>query len=161
VDTASAPPSTDHAAAPRHTPPWRKDGRPASIAAAGILFAAAGVHAYWAFGGTWAAATSYGSTALPPRGVVAAVTVLILAAAGLLLARTRVLDLRLPAVVLRWGTWGLAAVFGLAALGNLTAPADSYGREWHVLFFGPLLLTVAFLCVVVARSPIAEREPSR
>ena len=129
----------------------RESARSAGHVAAGILLAAAAVHAYWALGGPWAAATSFASTDLPPRGVVAIVAVLIAVAAVLLLARTGGLRLRLPARLLRWGPWGLVAVFGLAALGNFAAPADSYAREWHVFFFGPLLLIVALLCGVVAR----------
>lgn len=92
--------------------------------------------------------------------MVAVVAILIVAAASLLLARIGVLKLRLPASLLRWSSWGLVAVFGLAALGNFAAPAESYAREWHVFFFGPLLLTLALLRGVVARSSFADgRQP--
>lgn len=59
---------------------------------------------------------------------------------------------RLPAWLLRWGPWALVGAFGLAGLSNLTAPEGSYAREWHLYFFGPLLLILALLCAVVARS---------
>ena len=127
-------------------------GRAAGHAAAAILLAAAGIHAYWALGGDWAAATAYGSTDLPPRPAVAVVTVLIGAGAALLLARVGTLRVTLPAPVLRWGPWAMAAVLALTAVNNVLAPSDSYAREWHVWFFGPLLLVVALLCTVVARS---------
>ena len=131
-------------------------GRSAGYAAAGILAVACAVHAYWAVGGTWAAATAYGSTDLPPRGLVAVVAALIAGAALLILARAGLLAARLPAWLLRWGPWALVAVFALAGIGNLTAAPDSYARDWHVFFFGPLLLIVAILCAVVARSPLRD-----
>ncbi|CAA9402745.1 MAG: hypothetical protein AVDCRST_MAG64-1807 [uncultured Phycisphaerae bacterium] len=129
-------------------------GRVAGNTAAAVLTAAASIHAYWALGGTWAAATAYGSTDLPPRGVVAVVTVLIAAGATLLLVRVGTLPLTLPASLLRWGPWAMAAVMLLAGVNNVLAPSDSYAREWHVWFFGPLLVVVALLCAVAARSPL-------
>ena len=128
-------------------------GRAAGYAASAILAVAGAVHAYWAVGGTWAAATAYGSADLPPRGVVAVVAALIAGAVLLILTRIGVLAVRLPARLLHWGPWALVAAFALAGINNLMAPADSYARDWHIFFFGPLLLSVAVLCALVARSP--------
>ena len=130
--------------------------RAAGWLAVAILTLACAFHVYWAVGGDWAAATAYGSTELPPRGVVAAVAGLLAAAAAVLLARIGAWRLRLHARLLRWAPWALVAVFTLAGVGNLTAPEESYARDWHVLFFGPLLLILAVLCAVAARSPLPD-----
>ena len=138
----------------------RSRGRVAGLAVAAILAVAFVVHVYWALGGEWAAATAYGSKDLPPAGVVALVSGLIGVAAACVLVRIGTLAVRLPTPMLRWGPWALVAVFALAGLGNLAAPAGSYAREWHIGFFGPLLLVVAILCVLVARSPLPDaRRP--
>ena len=88
------------------------------------------------------------------------VAALIAAASLFLLVRIGALLLPLPAGLLRWGSWALVVAFGLVAIGNLTAPADSYARGWHVFFFGPLVLLLAVLCAVVARSPIPRGRRS-
>ncbi len=90
---------------------------------------------------------------------MAAVTALIVVAAVLILARVGALAVPVPPAVLRWGSWVLVAAFALVGIVNLAPPADSYGRGWHVLFFGPLLLILAALCAVVARSPMPRRRP--
>lgn len=150
--------STPTSAGTRGTSLRTGAGRPgttaAAYAAAGILAGAFGIHVYWALGGDWGAATAFGSTDLPPRGVVAVVAALIAAAGLLVLRRVGALTGRLPAWLLRRGPWTLVAVFALAGLSNLAAPDGSYAREWHVYFFGPLLLVLAMLCAVVARSPV-------
>ncbi|MBA3421246.1 MAG: DUF3995 domain-containing protein [Thermoleophilaceae bacterium] len=129
--------------------------------AVAILAAAFAFHLYWTLGGEWGAVTAYGSTDLPPRGVVAVVTLLIAAAALLVACRISALAARLPAGLLRWGPWLLVGAFALVGLGNLTAPADSYARDWHIFFFGPLLLILAALCAVVARSPVPGSRSRR
>lgn len=48
----------------------------------------------------------------------------------------------------------MVLAFGLAGVGNLLAPEGSYARDWHLFFFGPLLLGVAILCAFVARAPM-------
>ena len=108
-------------------------------------------HAYWALGGDWGAATAYGSTDLPPRGVVAVVALLIAGAGVVVLGRMGLWLQALSQRVFRLGTWACVAAFTLAGLGNLTAPADSYARDWHVFVIGPLLLVLAGLCALVDR----------
>ncbi len=138
-------------------------GRPARVAptsitiaagrvGAAILLLACGFHAYWAAGGESGAATAYGSPQLPPQAATAVVAILIGCAALLLLARIGVLAVPLPRWMLRVGTWVLVAVFALAGVTNLIQAPDAYARDWHIYFFGPLLLTLAALCAIAERS---------
>ena len=73
-------------------------------------------------------------------------------AALLLLARIGALAAPLPRWILGVGTWVLAAVFALAGVSNLIHPQDGYARDWHIYFFGPLLMILAALCAIAARS---------
>jgi hypothetical protein len=52
----------------------------------------------------------------------------------------------------RWGTWGLALVFALAALMN--AASES---QWENYLMAPVALVLAALCVIVARAPTSHR----
>ncbi len=124
----------------------------AGYAAAAILLFAFGFHAYWGAGGTWGAAVAYGSPDIPAPTASAVVAVLIACAGALLLARIGVAALPLPRWLLRVGSWLLVAVFALAGATNLIQDPDAYARDWHIYFFGPLLLTLAALCAIVARS---------
>ena len=139
----------------------RSLSRTAGSAAATILSLACAIHIYWALGGEWAAATAFGSTDLPPRGVVAVVAALIAGSVAVILARIAAWRVRLPVWLLGWSPWALALVFAFVGVNNLLAPEDSYAREWHVFFFGPLLLVVAILCAVIARSPIPHPRQDR
>ena len=53
----------------------------------------------------------------------------------------------------RWGTWGLAAIFALAALTNLASQS-----QWENYLMAPVALVLAALCVAVARTPTDHRE---
>ena len=129
--------------------------RAAGYAGAAILVCAFGFHAFWAAGGQWGGAVAYGSPQIPPPAASAVVAVLIAGAALLLLARIAVLAVPLPRWMLRVGTWVLVVVFGFAGVHNLIQAPDAYARDWHIYFFGPLLLTLAGLCAIVARSRAA------
>ena len=124
----------------------------AGYAGAAILLFAFVFHAYWGAGGTWGAAVAYGSPQIPAPAASAVVAVLIACAAALLLARIGVAALPLPRWMLRVGTWVLVVVFALAGVTNLIQDPDAYARDWHIYFFGPLMLTLAALCAIVARS---------
>ena len=52
----------------------------------------------------------------------------------------------------RWGTWGLAVIFALAALMNFAS-----GSQWENSLMAPLALVLAALCVLVARTPTSHR----
>lgn len=136
-------------------PGGRAVRRGAGIAGAAILAGAFAVHAYWAAGGSWGATTAYGSPDLPPQAATAVVAVLIATAALLLLARVGVLATRVPDRLLHIGTLTLVAVFALAGVSNLIQPEGAYAREWHIYFFGPLLLILAGLCATAA----SEKRP--
>jgi len=127
----------------------------AGYASAAILLCASAFHAYWAAGGQWGAAVSYGSSELPPQAATAAVAVLIAGAALLLLARIGAVSAPVPRWMLRAGTWVLVAIFALAGAANLIQAEDAYARDWHIYFFGPLLLALAAACAIVARSRAA------
>jgi hypothetical protein len=58
--------------------------------------------------------------------------------------------------MLRVGTWMLVVAFALAGVNNLIQPQDAYARDWHIYFFGPLLLTLAALCAIAERSKPAR-----
>jgi hypothetical protein len=51
----------------------------------------------------------------------------------------------------RWGTWGLAVIFALAALMNLASES-----QWENYLMAPVALALATLCVSVARTPTAH-----
>jgi len=126
--------------------------RTAGNVGAAILLVVFGFHAYWAAGGTWGADTAYGSPEIPAPAASAVVAALIACAALLLLARIAVLAVPLPRWMLRVGTWVLVVVFALAGMNNLIQASDAYARDWHIYFFGPLLLTLAVLCAIADRS---------
>ena len=52
----------------------------------------------------------------------------------------------------RWGTWGLAGIFALAALMNLASES-----QWENYLMAPVALVLAALCVIVARAPTGHR----
>ncbi len=56
----------------------------------------------------------------------------------------------------RWGAWGLAVIFAVAALMNLASAS-----QWENYLMAPVALVLAALCVIVARAPTghAGRRP--
>ena len=52
----------------------------------------------------------------------------------------------------RWGTWGLAVIFALAAVMNLASES-----QWENFLMAPVALVLAALCVIVARTPTGHR----
>ena len=126
--------------------------RAAGRVGATILMLACGFHAYWAAGGEWGAATAFGSPELPPQAASAAVAIVIAGAALLLLASVGILGTPLPNAMPRVGNRALVAVFALVGVNNLIQAPDAYARDWHIYFFGPLLLALAALCAVAERS---------
>ena len=145
------PRSTDMTERTAGHPPTSMTGAAGHVGVA-ILLLVLGFHAYWGAGGTWGAATAFGSPEIPPPAASAVVAVLIACAAVLLLARIGVLSVPLPRWMLRVGTWVLVVVFALAGVTNLIQAPDAYARDWHIYFFGPLLLTLAALCAIAERS---------
>ncbi|MFB9719058.1 hypothetical protein [Planobispora longispora] len=80
-------------------------------------------------------------------GSVASAVVLC-AAALIVLGRAGLWTADGPAGLYRWGVWALALLLGLSSVGNFA----SAGR-WENLLMGPLALTLALLCLLVALGP--------
>src|SRR5512145_3163027 len=121
--------------------------------AASVLWRAlvivAGLHAYWALGGTWAIHAASGgqySEATTDIRVQSAVMVAVLLVACLVV-RVRAGLWRAPVSdrVVRVAMWLLTVALVLAALGNLTAQTN-----WERYGIGPLVLVLAILALVVA-----------
>ena len=53
----------------------------------------------------------------------------------------------------RWGTWGLAVIFTVAALMNLASES-----QWENYLMAPVALALGALCVLVARGPTDRRR---
>lgn len=103
-----------------------------AISAATVLAAVAAIHVYWGAGGVWPAKDTGSLVDLvigmgrdkPMPGLGACLLVaaaLLLGGALLLVARglVPIAPSVVPAVVVRWGVWALAAVFALRGLGGL------------------------------------------
>ena len=58
--------------------------------------------------------------------------------------------------IFRRGTWLLAAVSTLGALANFASQS-----RWENFVFGPLALTMAILCIIVARSAVTRETSPR
>lgn len=139
---------------PSSPAPRERRGRLAGSAVVAILTLVTGLHVYWALGGDWAAATAYGSRDLPPRAAVWIVVVLLLAAIVIVLGRMGAWGGTLSNRVFRIATWGLVVVFVVVSLQNFASglSEETYGREWALFLIAPLLLVLAWLCAIVARS---------
>jgi hypothetical protein len=128
----------------------------AALAAAGFLGlalfqAALAAGADWGHA-AWGGANAELSTA---QRIGSALAVLVWAAAAVvLLGRAGFLwSGRGDARPFRWGTWVVAAGCVLGSLANLASES-----RYESLILGPLALTLAILCVVVARSrPVRDR----
>jgi hypothetical protein len=129
---------------------------PLAVLLAGTLFALAGIHLYWAFGGRWPGndeaslvAQVVGRTrGMRAPGLVASLAVaLALAAGGLLVAATLLPPT--PWDRLAWlGRWGLGAVFLGRGLATYVPPIFRYaeGTPFAALnrrAYGPLCLAIA------------------
>ena len=129
---------------------------PLAVLLAGTLFALAGIHLYWAFGGRWpghdeASLVEHvvGRTrGMRAPGLVASVAIaLALAAGGLLVAATLLPST--PWDRLAWlGRWGLLAVFLGRGLATYAPPIFRYaeGTPFATLnrrAYGPLCLAIA------------------
>jgi Protein of unknown function (DUF3995) len=92
-------------------------------ALAAVFGGLAAVHVYWAFGGRrghdGAIPVVEGKPLFRPgRGATLVVAALLAIAGGLILARAGVVGSCAPTFVTRWGTWGVAAVLTLRAVGD-------------------------------------------
>lgn len=115
------------------------------------LVLVAGLHLYWTLGGTWAVHAASGgefSEATTGLRVQSALMVVVLVAA-VLVVRARAGLWRAPISdrAVRVAMWVLTAALALAALVNVAAATN-----WERFGIGPLVLVLALLSLVVARS---------
>ena len=88
----------------------------------------------------------------PPAVAVWAQGAVVLASIGVVLARSGLWHVPVPAAVPRVGVWLMAAVFLLLAVNNLLRPT-----VWERLLLAPLGLLLAALAVSVALRPSGAR----
>jgi hypothetical protein len=125
---------------------WRKSK--AGYVLASSLIVVAGLHAFWALGGSWGLQTAIGEgNPLPPRLVIWTVVLMLTGAVLVVLGRVGLWGNSLPAWIFSVGTWSLCAALIVVAGANFTT-----GRPWDVWVFAPLSLLLAALAGVVARS---------
>jgi hypothetical protein len=133
-------------------------GRTAAVAAA-IGFAGIAVFEIaLAAGAPWGHAAWGGAHAhlSMAQRTGSAVSVVVWAAAALIvLGRAGLWHTGRRTRLFRWGTWFLAGVSGIAALMNFAS-----NSHWENLIFGPTALVLTALCILVARSAPAERQPN-
>jgi hypothetical protein len=116
-----------------------------------VLVAVAGLHLYWALGGTWAVHAASGgtygdvTTGLRVQGAVMAVLLVV----GYLVVRARAGLWRAPFSdrVVCVAIWVPTVALGLTTVANLAAATN-----WERFLIGPFVLVLALLALVVARS---------
>lgn len=123
---------------------------------AGLAAGPLSTHVYWMLGGTWGLhrtvvgdrVVEEGATSTGTRIVAAVVVVLLVAAVLVVLARVGLWQQALvPARMIRFFAWVLAAVFLLETLAAFTW---SRGPEWWM--YGPVSLVIGVLALAVAGS---------
>ncbi len=132
----------------------------AGILVVTILAGLSALHLYWAFGGKWGMTvvipTVGGNRAFNPSSLAT-----VLVAAALLLAvlvitgRMRYWGTSLPKWIFTWGTWGIALVFLLRAVGDFRLAGffkqihQTDFAYWDTWLFSPLcLLLSVLLCLL-------------
>jgi len=132
-----------------------------AILAAGILFALAALHCYWAAGGRWGIATAIptvgGRPALEPSFLACLVVAALLAAAALLAyAATGVFRSVVPAWFVRAGLGVVAFVFLARSIGDFhlfgfakSVPGTDFARM-DTLLFSPLCVLLSLACAFLA-----------
>lgn len=133
------------------------------VIAASILIALSLLHLYWMFGGRWGIAAAIPEVEdkplfRPPPLVIFLVAASLFTAALLVLGRTDPGMSFLPPWLYRWGTWSLAAVLFLRAIGDFRI-AGFFKRvtgtrfaQWDTWLFSPLCLALALMIARVARA---------
>lgn len=128
---------------------------------AGVLIVLSLIHVYWGTGGQAGIAVVVPEvngrrvfTPLPwATGFVAAA---LLVAALVVLGRLHVWGNSIPAWLFHWGTWGLAGVFLLRAVGDFRLAGfakrvhNTPFARWDTLLFSPLCLLLGLALVLVS-----------
>jgi hypothetical protein len=117
-----------------------------------VVTGIAGLHAYWALGGSWGIYEGSGrnfpageSLSLGWRLGTWGLVVLLLAAAILVLVRTGIVPLRMPRFLVVGGCWVVAIVMLGVAIGDFGGSST-----WSRAVFAPAALVLSALVVVVA-----------
>jgi uncharacterized protein DUF3995 len=129
--------------------------------AVAALLAIAGLHVYWAAGGTRGATAAVPAREgqplfRPTRAATLLVAFLLLLGAALLTARLGVFGRLEPEWFFRAGAWALAGVFLARAIGDFRwvgffkRPAGTRFAALDTALYSPLCLAIAAGCAVVA-----------
>jgi len=129
-----------------------------------VLLAVALLHVYWAFGGTWASNAVIPVKVASDRAVMPgplptlAVAVGLAGFTSLVVVKAWSLPLVLPVWLARYGVHGIAAIFGLRAIGEFNYVGffkrrrDTAFARNDTRYYSPLCAIIAILCLVVALS---------
>lgn len=123
-------------------------------------------HFYWAAGGEFGSRVVVPSVASPRRGNVRAfkpsaggtilVALAFLLAMAVILGRLGFLGDSVPHRLFRWGTWAIALLFFLRAIGEFRLVGffkqvrDTPFAYWDTWLFSPLCLLIAFMAFTLA-----------
>ncbi|HEX8180830.1 MAG TPA: DUF3995 domain-containing protein [Pyrinomonadaceae bacterium] len=132
-----------------------------------VIFAVISLfHLYWATGGTFGSRVVVPTVAVPSRGQMRVFkpsvggTVLVagafLLALAVILGQLRFLGAYVPHRIFRWGTWAIALLFLLRAIGEFRLVGffkqvrDTPFAHWDTWLFSPLCLFIAIIAFVLA-----------
>ncbi|HEV7891924.1 MAG TPA: DUF3995 domain-containing protein [Pyrinomonadaceae bacterium] len=132
-----------------------------------VIFAVISLfHFYWAAGGTFGRSVAVPTVAVPSRGDVRVfkpsvggtilVAVAFLLAIAVILGQLGFLGEAVPHRVFRWGTWAIALIFFLRAVGEFRLVgffkrvSDTPFALWDTWLFSPLCLVIAVAAFMLA-----------
>lgn len=132
-----------------------------------VIFAVISLfHLYWAAGGAFGSSVAVPTVAVPSRGNVRAfkpstggtilVALAFLLAVAVILGRLRLLGNVVPHWLFRWGTWAIALIFFLRAVGEFRLVgffkkvSDTPFAHWDTWLFSPLCLVIAIIAFMLA-----------
>jgi hypothetical protein len=132
-----------------------------------VIFAVISLfHLYWAAGGAFGRDVAVPAVAMPGRGNVRSFepsvggTILVafafLLAIAVALGRLSFLGEIVPHRIFRWGTWAIALIFFLRAIGEFRLVgffkrvSDTPFAHWDTWLFSPLCLLIAIIAFMLA-----------
>lgn len=132
-----------------------------------VIFAVISLfHLYWAAGGAFGRRVAVPTVAVPGRGNIRAFepsvggTILVafafLLAIAVILGRLNFLGEIVPHRIFRWGTWVIALIFFLRAIGEFRLVGffkrvnDTPFAHWDTWLFSPLCLLIAIIAFMLA-----------
>jgi hypothetical protein len=127
-----------------------------------VIFAVISLfHLYWAAGGAFGgrvAVPSQGNMRVfkPSVGGTILVALAFLLAIAVILGQLRLLGDIVPHRIFRWGTWAIALIFLLRAVGEFRLVGffkkvnDTPFAVWDTWLFSPLCLSIAIIALILA-----------